>query len=204
MPTFDQKNRLHPVFIDCEFTGFSQHEQLLSIALIMVKPNGNLCFFYGYTSEYDPSLVSDWHQHNVIANLSNTASIDFSFERPFANGTYFLGGSFAGLRESLLKWLSDLTSIYTVRFWADVAAHDAIWLQRLIAPISSQGGLPQFPQGTNCIVHDLATLLEIKGIDPDRDRVQLAGQTNRRHLQHHALFDAFCSYKIYEQLMLSK
>ena len=76
--------------------------------------------------------------------------------------------------------------------WSDCLAYDWVLFCQLF------GGAMKVPSFINYIPRDICTLFEVKGVDPDIDRVAYAGI---KEVKHNALADALLIKACYEKLM---
>lgn len=178
------------LFLDTEFTGLHQKTTLISVSI--VSENGQA--FYAELTDYDKTQVDDWLMTNVIANLTlavrNPVTQILMTEgevRVSDHLTEVLGNTYTVNRE-LRRWL---TQFGPVEIWSDVLAYDWVLLVNLL------GGPWSLPENLFYIPFDLATLLHAKHIDPDVNRMELAGLTG---LVHNALFDAYVIKTIYQKI----
>lgn len=161
------------VFFDTEFTGLHQDTTLMSIGL--VDENGRT--FYCELDDYDKSGVDDWIKKNVVDNFTG---------ENVGNMTY--------LKDSLGEWLA----VYDqVEMWSDCYAYD--WM--LFCQI--WGHAFNVPKNVYYIPFDLATLLKVKGYDPDTSREGLAG-FDEDQSKHNALHDALMIKACYVNVIKSE
>ena len=157
------------VFFDTEFTGLHQNTTLISIG--MVDENGRE--FYAVADDYDRAQVDDWLQENVIAHLFE--------EMPGALGVE--------LSVAVMRWLNMYDS---VEMWSDTLAYDWVLFCELF------GHAFKIPSNVYYIPFDLATLMKIKGVDPDINREAFAGMDGSKH---NALHDARVIRACYNKLV---
>ena len=166
------------MFFDMKFTGLHQHTTPVSIGL--VAENGRS--FYAEFTDYDKSQVDDWLQKNVIDNLVGQK-----------------GGAFVGNRGKLaylLKgWLESFGE--QIEMWSDTLAYDWVLFSQLF------GHAFNIPECVYYIPFDLATLMKIKGVDPDVSREKFASFEPSTQ-KHNALWDAKIIKACYEKLMENK
>ena len=158
------------VFWDCEFTGLHQHTTLISIG--MVDENGRE--FYAVLNDYDKAQVDDWLRDNVIAHLNEERG-------------HYDDKTMVSL--NLNTWLSNYES---VEMWSDTLAYDWVLFCQLF------GHAFNIPKNVYYIPFDIATLMKIKGVDPDVNREQFAGMEGTKH---NALHDARVIKACYEKLI---
>lgn len=167
------------VFFDTEFTGLHQNTTLISIGL--VDENGQT--FYAELTDYDKSQVDDWIQENVIENLELHRFDDLPPEHHC--------GDTESIKAALSAWLSQYDH---VEMWSDCLAYDWVLFNQLF------GHAFNIPSNVYYIPFDLATLLKIKGIDPDINREEYAGLDGEGY-KHNALWDAEVIKACYEKVI---
>lgn len=153
------------LFLDSEFTGLTRDAKLLALALVADDES----WFYAEFTDVDRSVLSDWHQVNVVPHLSLT-------EEQIAGlpaGGRTVRGPAAVVTAALLEWLDRFSAI---EIWADVPAYDWVLFCDLF------GGALRLPRPIHYIVRDLATLLVARGMDPDLSRFDLAYAREQRSL----------------------
>lgn len=171
------------LFLDTEFTSLSRSGQLMSLALLLDDRR----WFYAVFTDFDRDALSDWHRENVLPHLYEPFKEVEGSEAEIR----CVAGDTAAVAGALRQWLAPLGP---VEIWADVLAYDWVFFCELF------GGALQLPDTVSYIPLDLATLLKLEGIDPDSDRVALAG-LGLDSLRHNALADARISRRCYLQLM---
>lgn len=170
------------LFWDCEFTGLHQQTTLISIGC--VSENGKQ--FYAELDDYDTSQLNPWLMENVVSKLwIQNPEIHAS-----KHVAYFVG-NVPDIADRLRYWLYGLGP--EVEMWGDVLAYDWVLFCQLF------GGAMNIPANVYYIPFDLATLMKIKGVDPDINRQEFAGMLIGDK-NHNALFDAqttaFCYWKL--------
>lgn len=174
------------IFFDTEFTGLHQKTTLISIGL--VAEDGRT--FYAELDDYHKSRVDTWIQENVIDNLvlptMNPKSLGFNSK------TTFVSGDSETVRESLADWLLQFD---TIEMWSDCLAYDWVLFCELF------GGAFQIPKNVYYIPFDIATLLKVKGVDPDTDREWYADGEWDVMKKYNALYDARVIKACYERLV---
>lgn len=123
------------------------------------------------------------------------------FVESLGNKTY-AKGTLSQVREVLTDWFRQLPE---VEIWADVLAYDWVLFCNIF------GDAFKLPSNIFYIPFDVATLLKIKGINPDVPRLKYAFE-DRQHLecamkkygipqvnQHNALVDAIVLKTIYDK-----
>lgn len=158
------------IYFDTEFTGLHQNTTLISIG--MVDENGRE--FYGISKDYDQSQVDDWIGDNVIRHLLN--------ERHYM-------GSAVEVALEIDRWFSAYAK---VEMWSDTLAYDWVLFCQLF------GHAFKIPKNVYYIPFDIATLMKIKGVDPDINREEFAGVEGSKH---NALHDARVIKACYDKLM---
>ena len=175
------------LYLDTEFTGLNQSAEFISIALVSADERT----FYAEFIDYDPTKLSNWHHENVLPQLVLQASNANDSNR---NQHWEVLGNREAIAADLRTWL---TQFETIEIWADCLAYDWVLFCELF------GGSLHLPANVFYIPFDLATLLKIRGIDPDISRLQFLNDQNisiRGLSQHNALADAKILKKCYELL----
>jgi hypothetical protein len=162
------------IFFDTEFTGCRQHTTLISIGC--VAEGGET--FYAELTDYDRGQVDAWIETHVLDHL-NPSAASWIGDRPSTSA-------------QLARWL---VRFDRVEMWADCLAYDWVLFCELF------GGALGVPQNVSSIPFDLATLLKLKGIDPDMDREQFCGLAGKSAFKHNALWDARVVKACYEKVM---
>lgn len=160
------------VFFDTEFTGLHQNTTLISVGC--VAEDGQE--FYAELIDYDLNQINGWLKENALENLVGSA------------GDAIVGDS-RRVSEKLGEWLE---SLGPVQMWSDVAHYDWVLFCNLF------GGAFTIPDNVHYICRDLATLLEVAGIDPDINREEYAGLDDSGQ-KHNALWDARVIKACYEK-----
>lgn len=174
------------LFLDTEFTSLSQRSQLISLAL--VGENGDS--FYAEFDDYDTENLSDWHQKNVIANLS---FLDRSKFIDRDNNSVNMKGNSAEVKSQLELFLKRDEQI---EMWGDNHAYDWVLFCEL------WGGALGIPKNIDYLVRDLATLFLLKGMSPDQDRLEYAFEEKSiNYKEHNALVDARAAKCCFEKLL---
>lgn len=210
------------IFWDCEFTGLRKNTTLISIGL--VSECGKT--FYAESLDYDKSQIDEWLQKNVIDNLRFTDRITAScgaWENWLSDKNKYRNALDMSLAESdgradmsnfecigkmpminnrLTRWLSKFEDI---EMWGDCMAYD--WV--LFCDIF--GHAFNIPKNINYIPFDLSTVFKEKGIDPDINREEYAGnmiEVNDAHnwgvKKHNALWDAYVIRECYNKTLKTK
>ena len=177
------------LFLDTEFTGLHQQARLISLALV-----DNHRSFYAEFNDFPEIDLTDWHQEHVINNLLfKELDTHGDIEGPH----WQLKNTTAQVANQLRAFLQNFSK---VKVWADVLAYDWVLFCELF------GGAMQLPESTFYIPGDMATLIQLKGYDPDTDRASLLDSEQQRRLEarglrkHNALYDAYLIQAIYHQL----
>jgi len=165
------------VFFDTEFTGLHQQTTLISIGF--VSEDGRE--FYAEFNDYDKNQIDNWLKENVIDNL-------LLLDNPFNN---IHRGDTVHITNHLTEWL---TQFDTVEIWSDTLAYDWVLFNQLF------GHAFNIPDNVYYIPFDIATLMKIRGIDPDINREQFSGLDDNGQ-KHNALWDAKIIKTCYEKLM---
>lgn len=171
------------IFFDTEFTGLHQKTTLVSIGL--VSEDGRT--FYAESNVYDEKQVDDWVRENVIEHLRFS---EYSSKPKLDLEHYAMKGSRHDIRDKLYEWLEQWES---VEIWSDCYAYDWVLFCDLF------GDALTLPPNVYYIPFDLATLLKVKGIDPNISREEYAGMADGT--KHNALWDAKVIRACYEKAM---
>lgn len=158
------------VYFDTEFTGLHQNTTLISIG--MIDENGDE--FYAVATDYDNGQVDEWILKNVIHHLDEERSIKARRDT---------------IAEELRWWLNERRP---TEVWGDTLAYDWVLFCQLF------GHAFKIPKNVYYIPFDIATLMKIKGVDPDINREQFAGIEGSKH---NALHDARVIKACYDKLM---
>lgn len=175
------------IFFDFEFTGL--HQNTTPISFGCVAENGEQ--FYAEFKDYDRSQIDDWVQENVINHLFLVST---SEQLPTMT-TDKTGRTIIGERWQVARFFWDWVRRFDgVEMWSDVLAYD--WV--LFCEITKADG-NYFPDNVYYIPFDIATLMKIKGVDPDVSREAFSGIENLT--KHNSLDDARIIKACYEKLM---
>lgn len=169
------------VFFDCEFTGLHQKTTLISIGLVSEDGRD----FYAELTNYDREQVDDWIQENVIDRLWLAPNILSS--GGYQSLTVRADSGYVGT--ALADWLSQFNHC---EIWSDCLAYDWVLFCQLF------GHAFNIPENVYYIPFDIATLMQIKGVDPDINREEFAGMPAQD--KHTALWDAKVIKACYEKL----
>ncbi len=175
------------VFFDTEFTGLHQGTTLISIGLVSEDKRE----FYAELTDYERDQVNDWLRDNVLGccRYSGKERDVLVAEGPVTD-RYVVGDSLWVAKE-LEAWLGQFDQ---VELWSDVLAYDWVLFCELF------GGAMSIPKNVYYIPFDLATLLKLKGVDPDIDRIKFAYGENVSAPKHNALSDAITISDCYAKL----
>jgi hypothetical protein len=178
------------VFFDCEFTGLHQHTTLISLGC--VAENGMQ--FYAEATDYDRGQVNRWIQENVIDHLFLVPTPDTDLPTITADkiGNVSIIGARFQIAIMFKNWISKFKD---VEMWGDVYAYDWVLFCELF---DAEDIAERLPRNIYYIPFDLATLMKIKGIDPDISREEFSGIENLA--KHNALDDARIIKACYEKL----
>ena len=161
------------LFMDMEFTGLHQNTTLISISFL---PEGSGEGYYAELNDYDDSQIDDWIQENVIDNLNQRIKINKD-----------------RLKFELTAYLEEFDE---VEIWGDCLSYDWVLFCEIF------GSALNIPENIYYIPFDICTLFKIKGIDPDINREEFAGEIERFHKhKHNAEWDTWVIRKCYEKLM---
>jgi len=165
---------MEKIFFDTEFTGLHKNTTLISIGLVSEKDTE----FYAELNDYDESQVDDWLRDNVISKLGNIPRY---------------GGSRIYVANKLRLWFEQFDK---VEIWSDCYAYDWVLFVNLF------GTAFDIPKNIYYIPFDIATLMKMKGVDPDINREEFAGLDLGDNQKHNALWDAKVIKACYNKLML--
>jgi hypothetical protein len=171
------------IFFDTEFTGLRQDTTLISIGC--VSEDGKR--FYAELDDFNLDLVDAWIKANVTDHLwiQNPETV-------VPDVTYVVGNRVdvaAELRQWFMQWP-------LVEVWSDVLAYDWVLFCQLF------GGPFGLPLNIYYIPFDLATLLAVRGVDPDVNREEYAGMSGGQ--KHNALWDAMVIQACYLKAVQEK
>jgi hypothetical protein len=173
------------VFFDTEFTGCHKDTTLISIGC--VSEDGRK--FYAELTDYDREQVDGWVRNNVLSNLRYSGIEHDTIVAKGAETGWQVVGQCSWVAKELREWFAQFDQ---VEMWGDCLTYD--WL--LFCDLF--GGPSGIPNNLFYIPFDLATLLKLKGIDPDVNREEFAGQHDVSQ-KHNALSDAMVTACCYEQ-----
>jgi len=170
------------IFLDTEFTGLHQKTTLISIGLVSEEGHA----FYAEFDDFDLSQVDGWIKENVTDRLW-IQNPELKYDH---NISYHVDNS-NGIMQALLAWLSQFEY---VEIWSDCLAYDWVLFCELF------GGAFSIPENIYYIPFDLATLLKIKGIDPNISR-EAFSEIRVSENKHNALWDARIIKACYEKVV---
>lgn len=180
------------VFMDLEFTGLHQNTTIISLGAVCegeAHPDNE---FYAEMRDYDDKQVQSdaFLKEEVLPKL--LWAIDESMWQETIVRTE--------LKDRLEAWLYQIYQKdgQPVEIWLDVYAYDWMLFCEL------WGGAMHVPRWIDYIPRDLATLLAMRGYDPDVNREELADMPKSPHpeqAQHNALNDALVIEACYMRLM---
>ena len=191
-----QNNRRTKLFFDTEFTGLHQGTKLISIGL--VSEYGNT--FYAENSDFDSGFKTaadrDWVFENVVPKLRFFGECNGPWEYTDKDNNKEMFGSSSCIAEELGVWLQRSGNgledpIWEI--WSDTLAYDWILFNDL------WGHAFSIPANVYYIPFDIATLLHLKGVDPDINRERFASVA--KVSKHNALWDALVIKACYEKAM---
>lgn len=166
------------VFLDLEFTGLYQATTLISIGCVAEDGRSIYC----EAIDYDGRQVNDWIQENVLAHLCLTEANAYARMQSLLTpetAHHAVRGTRGMIAAALGLWLAQWER---VEVWGDCLAYDWMLFCELF------GGAQLLPASVYYIPFDLATVLKLRGYDPDISREDLAGPVEGR--PHNALHDA--------------
>jgi hypothetical protein len=170
------------LFFDTEFTGLRQGTGLISLALCAADGRE----LYAELSDFEREACDPWVARHVLPHtrwLHRQPLPAPRLERE--GGTSLCLGGRERVRQTLQEWLAGFGP---VELWGDCPAYDWVLFCELF------GGALALPSSVYYIPFDLATLLRVRGLDPDSDRAELAGgleaAAGAGAARHNALTDA--------------
>lgn len=185
------------LFFDTEFTGLHQHTTLISIGI--VSECGKT--FYAELNDYKENQLNQWLKENVIKNLLFSEPPEgedehYSVTRFKTKPGTDLYDSYSielrcdrfELAGELKKWLAQFNE---VEIWSDTLAYDWVLFNQIF------GHAFNIPKNVYYIPFDIATLMRMKGVDPDINREEFISNIameipkNLKVRKHNALWDAF-------------
>lgn len=179
------------LFLDTEFTSLSADGELISIALVDERG----VYFYAELTDYDPAKINPWLEENVMRQRTLQNEMEGYFDA--GDGRWLARGDRALIKRALKTYFNQYNEVHV---WADNHAYDWVFFCSLF------GTAFDIPKNIHYLVFDIATLLLVRGIDPDISREELAGEFEVAvgapigH-KHHALWDAWVSKVIYQKLI---
>lgn len=189
------------LFFDTEFTGLHQATTLVSIGII--SDSGKT--FYAELTDYAQDQLDDWLRENVIANLLFKEPLEGEMEHhnmvrhsdnPVGEPIHqsysvSMRTDMVGLKESLTDWLAQFGE---VEVWSDCLAYDWMLFNTIF------GHAFKIPKNVYYIPFDICTSFKDKGVDPDVNREEFAGEMGEEPVKHNALWDAKVIRKCYMKL----
>lgn len=178
------------IFLDTEFTSLDSSGELISIALI----DGNDKDLYIELNDFNVDKTNDWVKNNVLSKLEYR-NID-TFKEHSENSAKYKCNK-ADALNIIKDWLQKYDE---VQFWADVPHYDWVFFCDLF------GGSLHLPGNVSFICLDLATLLNINGIDVNTSRIELIKkfQISNNYKLHNALDDAKIGSSILKELLYGR
>ena len=185
------------LFFDTEFTGLHQGTKLISIGLVSEQG----LKFYGECTQFDDGFKTitdrNWVHENVIPKLELMTGDTRDWSSLEGDTTKAIG-SHIFMGQCLATWLRCYGEI---EMWSDTLSYDWVLFNDL------WGHAFNLPESVYSIPFDIATLLHLKGVNPDINREEFAGiteKTHRRVSKHNALWDALVIKACYEKAILLK
>lgn len=170
------------VFMDWEFSRLRQDAQPISMGL--VAEDGQE--FYAVFPNFRRIECSSWVKDHVLPHIY--------CQDLQVNGPYIIKPPWTVARV-LLAWLEQWEE---VELWGDVPAFDWVLFCELFNNPNNKSTFPKNLK-PDYLCRDLATVLEMRGLDPDCDRGKLAGNGNG--VKHSAIWDARVIRACYEKVM---
>jgi hypothetical protein len=178
------------VFFDLEFTGLHQNTTLISLGC--VAEDGEQ--FYAESTEYDKGQLNQWLKDNVISHLSLVSTTDSGLPTmTMDKGKRTIIGRNFQISRFFQDWIKQFDH---VEMWSDVLAYDwMLFCELFDAPDTAE----RLPRNIYYIPFDIATMMKIKGVDPDVSREKFSGIDNLK--KHNALDDAIIIKACYDKLV---
>lgn len=173
------------LFIDSEFTDLTQKARLISLGIWAEDGQS----FYAEFSDYSQTIVSEFVTTEILP-LLELKDQNPGFMEKSPSGNWQLKGDTHFVVSHLKEFLSQFEKI---ECWLDYTAYDWVLFCELF------GGSKHLPKNIYYIPFDLMTLLKMKGLDPNQDRLKLAEERDPS-LRHHALGDAKLLHRIWKKL----
>lgn len=181
------------IYFDLEFTGLHQKTTLVSLGMVS-DDNRSL---YAEATDYDRSQVEPWLAENVLPRLflvkSDVPDLPL-MTTPYSGGSpgsWTISGDRRQIGLFVSEWLEKFDS---VEFWGDCLAWDWVLFCELFR---GEDTAERLPRNVFYIPFDIATLMKVKGIDPDISREEFSGIALAKH---NALDDARIIRACYERL----
>ncbi len=175
------------IFFDTEFTGLRQNTTLISIGLISEDAQT----FYAELTDYKDDHVDEWIKEHVISNLR---FVNVYISVPLIDYDHYdMKGDKMQVATMLTQWLGQFD---TVELWSDTLAYDWVLFCNLF------GGAMSIPKNVYYIPFDIATLMKMKGVDPDISREEFGDYiVEANSPKHNALHDAKMIRRCYNRLV---
>lgn len=189
------------IFFDSEFTGIYQTTELISFGAIADCGTS----FYMENTDVDLANVGDWIKKNVVPHLSY---VEAAKKAPHAlswgtKNDVSGYGDLAFIGDTFAKWASTWKAFDKIELWADVKDYDVILFNNMMLKHKqSHAKKNEPPKNLHYIIHEFATFLWAKGIDPDISRETFAEmlQDDDSILnKHNALYDAQVLKKCFDK-----
>jgi oligoribonuclease (3'-5' exoribonuclease) len=181
------------IFLDMEMTGLHQKTTLISLGCVTEAGHQ----FYAEATDYDRDQVNPWLEKNVIAHLEliNRPGKPLPIYNHIDDGQLV---TVLGTREQIAVLFRDwISQFHQVEIWGDVLPYDWILFCELFE--ASIDTAERLPRNVYYIPFDIATLMKVKGVDPDISREEFSGLQG--HVKHNALDDANVIKTCYEKLI---
>lgn len=200
------------LYLDCEMNGLSQYTDILSLALLGDDGNYFYAEFMYPVMEYDP-----WVAENVIPKFKLKGEPE-GMPTAWMMGKKYNDGALESSLGFTYTWTADSLEVLSgwesigrmlkiwlekkgpVEIWSDVCAYDWVLFCELFQTTDTAERLPK---NVYYIPFDIATLMKIKGVDPDISREEFA-ELPLPWNKHNALFDARVIQACYRKLMEMK
>ena len=198
-------NKRSLVFFDTEFTQLSKSGELISIGLINLNGETLYLEILGFSPVTSPWMIDNvfaqtkWVSQtgrlkdttNVLTLTDISKEINWSDRNIEGVTTKDLAGKI------IYRWLAEKTTTPAI-MWSDCYAYD--WMLLIDILTDGQTALDVDSNLMFYIPVDISTLLLANNIDPDCNREDCAGLTDRTE-KHNALYDARVIREIYLKLM---
>ncbi len=190
------------IFFDTEFDGLRKDTTIISLGA--VTDCGST--FYMENSDFNKESADPWVKENVLPHLLyNTGKILYNAGLPHwtswsTNNSVTGYGSVSLIAQRFMEWVQKYKSFDRIELWADVKEYDSVLLMDAIQQMEKITGNRR-QENIHYIIHEFATLLLAKGIDPDINRKEFAFPEGYTESAHNSLNDSIILKTGYEKVM---